>query len=357
MAGRALGRDAGRGADSHVTHRVLTPPSGRGAIGVVQIRAPGPGDLAAFLDSAGLRSAVGRPVLGDLLGVDRGLVVRWDDRTADLFCHGGPAVLRGICGQLEALGSVAGDAAVVAYPEARDRVEEMMLGVLARAASPLAVDLLLDQPRRWREAGGGEKETEPALALRAGGEADGAVLSRLIDPPLVVAVGPANVGKSTLLNRLAGRSVSIVADAAGTTRDHVGATLDLGGLVVRYLDTPGLLAGATGVDAEAIGVAFEAMEAADLVLICGDPSAEPGPGIWDRLAPACGVVRVCLRRDLGEPGWRAVPDLEVSAASGEGIDGLVRTIRDRLVPPSALADDRPWRFWEAVGGAHGGALP
>lgn len=341
MAGRVVGR----GADSHVTHRVLTPPNGRGAIGVVQIRAHEPVDLAALLDSAGLRSAVGRPVLGDLLGVDRGLVVRWDDRTADLFCHGGPAVLRGICGQLEALGSVAGDAAEIAYPEARDRVEEMMLGVLARAASPLAVDLLLDQPRRWREAGD-----------RAG-VADHEVLSRLIDPPLVVAVGPANVGKSTLLNRLAGRSVSIVADAAGTTRDHVGATLDLGGLVVRYLDTPGLLAGATGVDAEAIGVAFEAMEAADLVLVCGDPSAEPGPGIWDRLVPACGVVRVCLRRDLGEPGWRAVPDLEVSAASGEGIDGLVRTVRDRLVPPSALADDRPWRFWEAVGGAHGGALP
>lgn len=335
---------AGRVVDG-VTHRVLTPPSGRGAIGVVQIRAHEPGDFAAFLDSAGLRSAVGRPVLGDLLGVDRGLVVRWDDRTADLFCHGGPAVLRGICGQLEALGSVAGDAGEVAYPEARDRVEEMMLGVLARAASPLAVDLLLDQPRRWREAGD-----------RAG-LADHEVLSRLIDPPLVVAVGPANVGKSTLLNRLAGRSVSIVADAAGTTRDHVGATLDLGGLGVRYLDTPGLLAGATGVDAEAIGVAFEAMEAADLVLVCGDPSAEPGPGIWDRLAPACGVVRVCLRRDLGEPGWRALPELEVSAASGEGIDGLVRTIRDRLVPPSALADDRPWRFWEAVGGAHGGALP
>ena len=335
---------AGRVVDG-VTHRVLTPPRGRGAIGAVQIRAHKPGDLAAFLDSAGLRSAVGRPVLGDLLGVDRGLVVRWDDRTADLFCHGGPAVLRGLCGQLEALGSISGDAAEVAYPEARDRVEEMMLGVLARAASPLAVDLLLDQPRRWREAGD-----------RAG-VADHDVLSRLIVPPLVVALGPANVGKSTLLNRLAGRSVSIVADAAGTTRDHVGATLDLGGLVVRYLDTPGLLDGATGVDAEAIGVAIEAIEAADLVLVCGDPSAEPGPGIWDRLAPACGVVRVCLRRDLGEPGWRAVPDLEVSAASGEGIDGLVRTVRDGLVPPSALADDRPWRFWEAVGGAHGGALP
>lgn len=341
MAGRVVGR----GADSHVTHRVLTPPNGRGAIGVVQIRAHGAGDLAAFLESTGLRSAIGRPVLGDLLGVDRGLVVRWDNRTADLFCHGGPAVVRGICGQLEALGSVAGDAAGAAYPEARDEIEARMLGLLARAASPLAVDLLLDQPRRWREAGD-----------RAG-VADHEVLSRLIDPPLVVAVGPANVGKSTLLNRLAGRSVSIVADAAGTTRDHVGATLDLGGLVVRYLDTPGLMAGATGVDAEAIGVAFEAIEAADLVLVCGDPSAEPGPGIWDRLAPACGVVRVCLRRDLGEPGWRAVPDLEVSAASGEGIDGLVRTIRDRLVPSSALEDDRPWRFWGAGGGAHGGALP
>ncbi len=69
---------------------------------------------------------------------------------------------------------------------------------------------------------GGEGRARPKRFKNPASEARDRVLRRLIDPPLVVAIGPPNIGKSSLLNALAGRSVALVADEAGTTRDHVG---------------------------------------------------------------------------------------------------------------------------------------
>jgi tRNA U34 5-carboxymethylaminomethyl modifying GTPase MnmE/TrmE len=341
-----------RGAEREggVTARALTPPAGAGAIAVVQLRAHGSEDLGGYLTRVGLPRANRRPVLGDLLGVDEGLVIRWDDSAVDLFCHGGPAVVRRLLARLAEGGAVVDPSAEPFYPEAEDDLERRMLATLARAPSPLAVDLLLAQPGRWRAS-----PRRPGSALD-GGDARDRTLRRLVDPPLVAAVGPANVGKSTLLNRLAGRSVAIVADEPGTTRDHVGAVLDLGGLVVRYLDTPGLLGDAAGVDAEAIGLARRAWSSADLLLLCGDPAREPGLPEFDGApggVPPMPVIRVCLRSDLApdqsrpDAGWSARADVAISAATGGGIAEFTDSVRDRLVPPADLADPRPWRFWEA----------
>jgi len=313
----------------HATWTILTPPAAQGAIGVIQLRAPSADDLTALLASLSLPVEPGRPALRDLLGVDRGLAVRWGPTTADLFCHGGPAVIRRLAAGLEGREVRRGDTAQAEFPEAADDHEARMLAALAQAASPRAIDLLLDQPRRWR-------------AWRGGACADASVLNRLIDPPLVVALGPANIGKSTLLNALAGRAVAIVADQPGTTRDHVGAMLELDGLAVRYLDTPGLLPDPGELDRRAQDLVRHAIEAADLVLACGDPLT-PGP---DQMRPDRPPgLRVCLRADLGEPAW--AHDLALSVhGSRRGLDALARAVRVRLLPDSALADPRPWRFWE-----------
>jgi hypothetical protein len=310
---------------------IQTPAGVGGAVAVVQVFAANPEALDAVLARIGVGSiAVGRVVLRDLLGVDRGLVARWHENSVHLMPHGGPGVMRALAGRLcdAGLSSCgAGDAA--AYPEARTHVEARMLAVMARAASPLAIDLLLHQPERWQR--------QPA---RAETDRD-RILRRLIDPPLVVALGPPNVGKSTLVNALAGRSVSIVADEPGTTRDHVGVMLNLAGLVVRYVDTPGMNdAPSNAIEAEAREIARRTALGADLVLLAGDVTAAPvGFGF------VSGVERIviALRLDLGTPPWPF--DAGVSVHEGRGVDGLVRLVRDRLVPPAFLADHAPWRFW------------
>lgn len=289
------------------------------------------GDVDAALARVGIASVpVGAVAVRDLCGVDRGVVARWSGSSAHLMPHGGVAIVRMLAEALTVRGIAEQSNADPrkAYPEAADEVEAHMLAALARAASPLAIDLLLDQPRRWREC----PVPDAGTAERS------RILNRLVDPPLVVGVGPANVGKSTLVNELAGRSVAVVADEPGTTRDHVGVTLDLGGLVVRYVDTPGLRAQAGATEREAAGLALELVERADLVLVFADATASLVE------VPRCGqVLRVGLRSDLGPA--RGATDIRVSVRLGTGLTELVTAMREVLVPRSDLEHPGPWKFW------------
>lgn len=340
--------EAGRG----VSWSLLTRGSMPAAIAVIGVFAhdTSRGDSAHnALDRALQGLGVGEVGPGDVrlrefAGVDTGLVVRWNATRADLFPHGGPAVLRVILDHLNSIG-VHEDRQpdpLAVFPEAESETEARMLAALGRAASPRAVDLLLDQPRRWADV-------DPNQTVEA--KQAPAALNRLIDPPLVVAIGAPNIGKSSLANALAGRAAALVADLPGTTRDHVGLTLELDGVVVRYLDTPGLApSGESDPDpltAQAASRAMEMAQAADLVLLCRDSG-----GSQPEVDPPGGVpfLRVGLRADLVQKGASdgAGPGLVLgtSAATGEGLGGLAIAVRRALVPDEAFADPRPWRFWE-----------
>jgi len=311
----------------------LRTPGGPGAIAIIEIE----GDAEAFFASTGIaRVAVGRFGLRDFFGIDRGVAARPGERTVQLMPHAGTHAVRAICDALASAGVREDRRGVAGYPEASTALEARMLDALARAASPLAIDLLADQPRRWAEAG----LADPPEAAPAPDGAHSAALCRLIIPPLVAAIGPANVGKSTLLNALAGRSVALVADEPGTTRDHVGVLLDLSGLVVRYADCPGLRDTDSPAEREAVEIALALVRAADLVLLCGDAGAPP-PTL--DLPLSAGVIRVALRTDRGRPAWRA--DAAVCAPRGEGVHALAMLVRERLVPRAAIDDPRPWKFW------------
>lgn len=306
--------------------QLLTPAGVPGGVAVIGVY----GNVDAALARVGVAAVpVGAVALRDLCGVDRGVVARWSKTSAHLMPHGGVAIVRLLAEALTARGiaeQTNADPRTV-YPEAADEVEAYMLAALARAASPMAIDLLLDQPRRWRDG-----------AADGGVAARSRILNRLVDPPLVVGFGPANVGKSTLVNELAGRSVAVVADEPGTTRDHVGVTLDLGGLVVRYVDTPGLRAQAGATEREAAGLALELVERADLVLVFADATASLVE------VPRCGqVLRVGLRSDLGPA--RGATDIRVSVRLGTGLTELVTAMREALVPRSVLEHSGPWKFW------------
>lgn len=217
-----------------------------------------------------------------------------------------------------------------------------MLHALARAASPDAIDMLLEHARRWETLGA----RDPNDAQGPEHSPHEAVLARLIDPPLVAAVGRANVGKSTLLNALAGVQLALVADLAGTTRDHVGASVDLGGLVVRWADTPGVDERIT--EAQEIQLALRVIEHADLVVHCIDPVDDDGrldPRLARAITASTPVLRIGTRADLGEHACATDARVALSDARREGLGELVGLLKNTLLPPRALADPRPWRFW------------
>lgn len=315
------------------------PPTGRSAIAVIELR----GDVDAGLRALDVRAvAMHDARVRDMAGLDRVLVARWSAQAASIMGHAGPVVVRELLAFMASRGLVAGapGAATVrdAYPEAQSEIEARMLEALSRAASPLAVDVLLAQPGRW----GGRRlsDHDGHGTAASAGEAPAHLLNRLIDPPLVAALGRPNIGKSTLLNALAGRAVSLVHDAPGTTRDYVGCLVNLNGLVVRWLDAPGLSDDERDpIQRRAQRHAREAASAADLTLLCCDHEHEPV-----RLDTGdAGVLHVGLRADLGEA--RGPSDVRVCATSGQGLADLAAMVRERLVPRAALDDPRPWRWW------------
>lgn len=326
------------------TWSILTPRGGHGAIAIVRVTSTDAIATASELGFANL--APGKPSLRDLLGVDDGVVIVWDEHTFDMMPHGGVAVVRSLVRALTDRGIQ--ERGPLRIPEPRSLVDlgASVDAALALASSPLAVDALLSQPRKWGGAG----------RLDAQEVANADVLRHLITPPLVVAVGGANIGKSTLANALAGETASLVADLAGTTRDHVGITLNVGGLVIRYLDTPGLRPEheADEIERAAVALIKEECLAADLILLCGDAGQVP-PDIGDLIGDGAPppVLRVALRADLGTPDWAADHAVSIGKSgpvSGSvsglgGVQGLADAIRETLVPSEALDDPRPWRFW------------
>jgi len=142
----------------------------------------------------------------------------------------------------------------------------------------------------------------------------------------VAIIGAPNVGKSTLLNRLAGREAAITSEFAGTTRDVIEVKMDLGGLPVTLLDTAGLRETADVVEGKGIALAQARAETADLRVFLAED--------WEVLdvAPREGDIRVHPKKDIRTDKVGAV-----SGLTGEGTDSLVRRISEELARRTASA--------------------
>ncbi len=135
----------------------------------------------------------------------------------------------------------------------------------------------------------------------------------------VAIVGAPNVGKSTLLNRLAGRDAAITSHVAGTTRDVIEVQMDLGGLPVTLLDTAGIRQTTDIIEEIGVERALKRAKLADMRVFLRDGD-EPLPMALEK-----GDIIAQSKADLAEKSG-----LAVSGLSGEGVDRLVAEITTTL---------------------------
>lgn len=338
--------------------------SGRPPAAIAIIRISGPGAHTAARTIAGElpppRSVAVRelrdPESAELL--DEALVLRFDgpasatgEDSVELHCHGGRAVVASVLASLgrrkglrEAL---PGEFTRRAFDNGRiDLTEAEGLADLIeaeteaqrRAALKLADGSLKRQIDSWRQrllalsaraeqaidyvgedvgedSGPAIAAEAKALAEELGGWLERPRSERLRDGIRVVAAGPPNVGKSSLINAVAGEDRIIVSDAEGTTRDVIEVPLALSGLPFLFTDTAGLRQAEDRVEAMGVGRATAEVERAEILLWLGDPEQVPGH-------PR--AIRVHARADVRGPAPKG--SVAVSAVTGDGLGELIDTI-------------------------------
>ncbi|SNR36926.1 tRNA uridine-5-carboxymethylaminomethyl(34) synthesis GTPase MnmE [Puniceibacterium sediminis] len=141
----------------------------------------------------------------------------------------------------------------------------------------------------------------------------------------VAIVGAPNVGKSTLLNALAGREAAITSDVAGTTRDVIEVRMDIGGLAVTLLDTAGLRDTDDRVEAIGVARAKDRAAAADLRVFLMEDGSDLD------IIPEPDDLVLHAKADL-RPDGRGI-----SGFTGQGLDALIVAIEDRLSKKVAQA--------------------
>ncbi|MBM4201308.1 MAG: tRNA uridine-5-carboxymethylaminomethyl(34) synthesis GTPase MnmE [Gammaproteobacteria bacterium] len=156
----------------------------------------------------------------------------------------------------------------------------------------------------------------------------------LRDGLTVVIAGRPNVGKSSLLNCLAGRDTAIVTDIAGTTRDLLREHIQIDGLPLHIIDTAGLREGADRVEQEGIRRARAAIaDAGRVLLVVDDRHPEQGEELLQELPDGVPVTRVHNKIDLTRvppcvvhsPGGAVV---YLSAETGAGLPELRQHLKD-----------------------------
>ncbi len=364
------------------TKTIFALASGGGRAGVAVYRLSGPlaGRALAALTGRALPEArrASRRRLRDADGavLDDGLVLWFPgpdsftgEDVAELHLHGGRAVAQAITEALLTLGLVpaepgefsrraftAGKFDLTQAEAIADLVDaettaqrrqalRQLSGTLTRLYDDWRERLLRCQAHLEAEIDFSEEDLPDGLGTAAratlarlaediGGHlADGGRGERLRDGLSVAILGAPNVGKSSLLNRIAGRDAAIVSSLAGTTRDIIEVHLDLGGYPVILADTAGLRETAEAIEEEGVRRARARAESADLRIVVFDAEALPNldAGSLALLEEqAIAVVNKCDRKTAPIPQRiGAQPVLALSAESGAGMEALLAEVQRR----------------------------
>jgi tRNA modification GTPase len=357
------------------TIAAVATPAGRGGIGVVRVSGPLAGAIAAAICGAipGPRQAT----LADFRDaddqvIDRGLALYFPaphsytgEDVLELQGHGSPMVMRLLVRRCVELGarfaepgeftrraflndrldlaqaeSVA-DLIDAASEEAARGAARSLAGEFSARIHRLVDDLVelrvhveacIDFPeeeidpadRAWQDA----RLASIAAALEEvlAEARQGAVLREGLT---VVLAGRPNVGKSSLLNRLAGEDLAIVTPIPGTTRDYVRATVCLEGVPVHLIDTAGLRDATEDVERIGIERTWQALQAAGAALYLEDSggAGSVDAALLSRLPSGLPRARVVNKVDVtGEAPGRFLEEgetvLRISARTGAGIAEL-----------------------------------
>ena len=366
---------------------IFAQASGVGKAAVAVFRVSGPACAAAlealapgaiFPDRTAVLRTLRNPASGEPL--DRALVTRFaaprsftGEEMAELHVTGGRAVPAAVAGALTKLAGlrlaepgefawraflngkidlseVEGLADLVeAETEAQRRQAQRIAGGALRRECDAIRGLLIDAMAAIEaqldfsdveDAEGLTSESVRDAARRAVARIDRALAGarsaeRLRSGFVVVIAGPPNVGKSTLMNAIAGRDVAITSPFAGTTRDPIEVALDLEGYPVVLVDTAGIRDSDDPVEREGVRRAQERAAHADLTLWLDD-----GGGTGDG-AVAGPTLKVRSKADLARQGpgvSTAGAEFAISAKTGEGIDALLAAITERAVEGLSSAE-------------------
>ncbi len=372
-----------------LSHRALpivaiATAAGRGAVGIV--RASGP-DLQPLVRALCERTLVPRQATllplrqADGSVVDQGLALYFPsphsytgEDVIELQVHGGPVLLQMLLARCLEAGAGIGlrlaepgeftqraflngkldlaqaeavadliDASTEAAVRSAGRslsgvFSQQVQGLRERIVSlRMLVEATLDFPEEdidfLQQAGAAAQLAAILCALDAllDGAQQGALLREGIR---VVLAGQPNVGKSSLLNALAGAELAIVTPIAGTTRDRIAQTLQIEGVPLHVVDTAGLR-GHSDDEVERIGIArsWESIADADSVLFLhdltrrGEPAYEAAEAeIAARLPAGAKLLHVHTKCDLAAP---ADDGLAVSAHTGHGLQALRQALLER----------------------------
>ena len=331
----------------------LTPP-GRGAVASLRIEGPDALDLVAryFVTRSGRpladfppgRIVVGLFGLGGFAGGTHTLreevvLSRYSDSAIELHCHGGLAAVA----RIEEI-FVGGGCQQISWQEwtANQEADPFAAAArlaLAEARTTRTAAILLDQYRgTLRQA---LEQIESSLQFGAKDVARQQIETllahastglHLIRPWQVVVAGQPNVGKSSLINAIAGYQRTIVHSTPGTTRDIVGVQTAMDSWPVELFDTAGLRE--TGEKSEQAGIdlARQKIFEADLIVLVFDnslPWSEQNQVLIESYPTALSVHN---KSDLPRATGQRPPGLEISAIHSAGIDALCHEIAGRLVP-------------------------
>lgn len=359
---------------------IATPP-GRGAVGILRLSGPHAAAIAERMAgplTAPRQFAWRHFRTTDGEAIDSGLVLRFaapasftGEDVVELQGHGGPVVLQALLEAACAAGArparpgefseraflnerldlaqaeAIADLIDAGSREAARAAQRSLDGALSQRVSDIADELTA--LRVWVEGAldfsdddvdwlGDEHLHDRLAVLRTHLQqllADAGRGRRLRDGITIALTGQPNVGKSTLLNRLAGADVAIVTEIPGTTRDVLREHLDLHGLPVTLVDTAGLRNTDDPIEREGVRRARAALERAELGLFLVDARTGVTQADEQLLAGLPGTLHMLVvhnKSDLIDaPPSRREQDgrthLFLSAATGEGVEALITELR------------------------------